>query len=121
MGIVDSGTSLMVGPKDVVHAIGAKLDISFSIITGEAIIDCSRIATLADIDFVIDGVTYTLTAEDYVLIVESQGVSECLFAFMGMDFPSQLAGTFILGDVFIRKYYTHFDYTNSRVGFALAV
>jgi len=37
-----------------------------------------------------------------------------------MDLPPQLEGTVILGDVFIRKYYTHFDYANKRVGFALS-
>jgi len=37
-----------------------------------------------------------------------------------MDLPAHLAGSFILGDVFIRRYYTHFDYTGKRVGFAPA-
>lgn len=35
-----------------------------------------------------------------------------------MDLPASLANAIILGDVFIRAYYTHFDMANSRVGFA---
>lgn len=37
-----------------------------------------------------------------------------------MDLPPQLANTFILGDSFIKAYYTHFDLGNQRVGFAPA-
>jgi len=37
-----------------------------------------------------------------------------------MDLPAQLANAVILGDVFIKVYYTHFDMGNKRVGFALA-
>jgi len=39
---------------------------------------------------------------------------------MAMDLPPQLANTFILGDSFLKKYYTHFDVANKRVGFAKA-
>lgn len=119
-GIVDSGTSLLVGPTDTVKGIASSLNITFLPIVNEAIIDCSLKATLPDMTFTIDGQDYTLTGEDYVLTVTEQGQSECLFAMMPMDFPEHLANSFILGDVFIRKYYTHFDYTNKRVGFALA-
>jgi len=37
-----------------------------------------------------------------------------------MDLPAQLSNAIILGDVFIRVYYTHFDMQNKRVGFAVA-
>lgn len=40
-----------------------------------------------------------------------------MLGIQGADTPENL---FILGDVFIKKLYVHFDYANSRVGFAPA-
>jgi len=37
-----------------------------------------------------------------------------------MEFPPHLAGSIILGDSFIKAYYTHFDIGNNKVGFAKA-
>ena len=37
-------------------------------------------------------------------------------AIMGQDFPAQFK-YFILGDSFMRKYYSFFDKNNNRVGF----
>jgi len=37
-----------------------------------------------------------------------------------MALPKEFGNTLILGDVFIRAYYTHFDWGKQRVGFAQA-
>lgn len=39
---------------------------------------------------------------------------------MGLDLPSQLGEAFIIGDSFIKTFYTHFDVGKERVGFARA-
>lgn len=66
-----------------------------------------------------DGIDYVLTYNDYVVKVESDGITECINGVMGSTFPPTFK-YFILGDVFMRKYYTYFDKNNNRVGFAVA-
>ena len=48
---------------------------------------------------------------------EVQG--QCLFAFMPIELPPKLGEMWILGDVFMRKYYVKFDVGQARVGLAL--
>ena len=80
---------------------------------------CKDIETLPDITFTIDNIDYVLTYKDYVVSVESDGVTECINGIMGSVFPPTF-NYLILGDVFMRKYYSYFDGNNNRVGFALA-
>merc|ERR1719428_879785 len=110
--IVDSGTSLLAGPKDQVDQI-AKAAGATSVLGKEYTIDCSKIDSLPELTITPGGgKTFTLTGKDYTLQVSGQ----CLFAFMGIEIPS--GPIWILGDVFMRKYYTVFDYGKKQVGFA---
>jgi len=113
-GIIDTGTSLLVGPKAEVRAIAKKVGAKCSIITGECMVDCSSIDSMPTIDFNFGGKSFPLTPKNYVLQVEGQ----CLFGMMGMDIPKPMGPLWILGDVFIREYFTIFDVDNSRIGVA---
>ena len=113
--IVDTGTSVLVGPKATVAAMLKTLPNK-----GAQSVDCDKISTFPTLSFIISGDTYTLDPTDYILQVTAQGETQCVLGIQGMALPSPLEEAFILGDSFIHKYYTHFDMTNGRVGFALA-
>ena len=71
--------------------------------------------TLPNMTFTIGGDDYVLHAEDYYLKITILGKSQCQLGVMALD---GLPDFMILGDSFIKKYYTHFDAANHQVGFA---
>ncbi|KJE89741.1 cathepsin D [Capsaspora owczarzaki ATCC 30864] len=118
--IADSGTSLLVGPTDAVTAIAAAAGATKNI-AGEYTLDCSKIASLPNLVFTISGQQFALTGADYVLKITSGSTTECLLGLMSMDLSAE-GIQWILGDVFIGKFYTVFDFNGNapRVGFATA-
>jgi len=117
--ICDTGTSLMAGPTDAISKLNTAL--GALCIGAECVFtDCSVISTLPNITVVLAGTEFNLTPNDYVLQVSILGVTECISGFLGLDVPAPAGPLWILGDVFIRVYYTTFDFKGSRVGFAQA-
>ncbi|XP_020716105.1 lysosomal aspartic protease-like [Ceratitis capitata] len=113
--IADTGTSLIAVPyyiyQDLQYAIGAEPDYY-----GQYFIDCSQVSSLPTVSFVLSGRTFTLEGKDYIVeVTGDSGEQLCMSAFENGGTPF-----WILGDVFIGKYFTVFDLGNNRVGFATA-
>lgn len=116
--IIDSGTSLMSFPSSTVKDISAylsSLGISCNIVAGMPIFcDCpNSFDTFPNITLNFDnGWAATLTGKDYVTNV----AGECMLGFQLVDYLNYI----ILGDIFMRKYYTLFDADNMSISFAEA-
>jgi hypothetical protein len=110
-GVIDSGTSLIVGSSDIVQPIVDKI--------GAIDATCANNTGKPTVTFSFDNIAYTLAPEDYIVKVTALGQTQCLLGIQAASFPSGF-NYLIVGDVFMRKYYTHFDKNENRVGFALA-
>lgn len=114
-GIVDSGTSVIVGSPSVI-------DIMLAEIGAIGQIACSKVPSLPTISFTIGTDVYPLPPSMYILqVTDQQGQVQCVVGLTAMNFPSSFGTTVILGDAFIKYYYTHFDKGGQRVGFAKSV
>uniref|UniRef100_A0A8B9CZ88 pepsin A n=1 Tax=Anser brachyrhynchus TaxID=132585 RepID=A0A8B9CZ88_9AVES len=105
LAIVDSGTSLLAGPTRSVGRAVPSL---------QYLVSCSFIRLLPDIVFVIAGTQFPLPPQAYILQVSTDG-------FEGYTLPTATSELWILGDIFLRHYYSVFDRANGMVGLAPAV
>jgi hypothetical protein len=104
---VDTGTSQLAGPTDVINELSKRLDVKS---------DCSNYKKLPNLGFVIDEKILNLEPQDYV----DKGPDGCEVSLMALDVPPPNGPLFIFGDPFLRKFYTAYDSANKRVGFATA-
>ncbi|KAJ5066588.1 beta-site app-cleaving enzyme isoform a-related [Anaeramoeba ignava] len=109
IGIADTGTSLLTAPATISDEILLQIHVNE---------DCSGIDQLPTLTYVIGGKDYDLTPEQYVVKETEFGQTSCLAGMMPLDMQSM--EVFILGDVFLRAYYSVFDRAQNRLGFAKA-
>lgn len=115
--ILDTGTSILAGPTADVKALAAKAGAKpFFLNPKEYTIPCTATSTAPAITVTMGGKDFVLEAKDYIV----NAGALCLFGFTGIDVPAPNGPLWIMGDVFIRKFYTVFDYGNKRLGFAQA-
>lgn len=105
---IDTGTSVLAMPSSMKGALEAQLGMKN---------DCSDLKTLPTLGFVVEGVILNLEPTDYML----KSGDNCYPQFMSIDLPPPKGPMLLLGDPFLRKYYTIFDRDSLKLGFALAV
>jgi len=103
--IVDSGTSVIVGPENIMNDLVNKF---------KTPINCKEINKYPDLHFTIGGRDYVIPPSVYII----ENFGHCAVGILAAQFDEGFENTIILGDVFMRSYYTHFDYGGARLGFA---
>ncbi|KZT05507.1 endopeptidase [Laetiporus sulphureus 93-53] len=114
---IDTGTSLIALPTDMAEMLNTQIGATKSW-NGQYTVDCSKVPDLPDLTFTFNGNSYPLKGTDYILEVSGT----CMSAFTGMDIQMPGGGSlWIVGDVFLRRYYTVYDLGRNAVGFAKSV
>lgn len=113
--ILDTGTSLIALPSTIAEMlneeIGAKKGFN-----GQYSVECSKREELPDLTFTLSGHKFSITPYDYILEVSGS----CISSFMPMDFPEPVGPLAILGDAFLRRWYSVYDLGTNSVGLAKA-
>lgn len=112
---IDTGTSLITLPSSLAEIINAKIGATKSW-SGQYQVECDSRANLPDLTLNFGGKNFTLTAYDYTLEVSGS----CISAFTPMDFPEPIGDLAIIGDAFLRRYYSVYDLKKNAVGLAPA-
>ncbi|CAI2728324.1 unnamed protein product [Schistosoma spindalis] len=115
--VIDTGTSLIIGPIEQVKRINSLLHASD--LFGRKVLDCGRIDMLPSIEFIFHRKKYILKPEHYVVKETLLFQTICLSPFQSR--LSSPPNCWVLGDVFMGKFYTVFDFGQQRIGLADAV
>ncbi|KAK5878539.1 hypothetical protein CesoFtcFv8_023938 [Champsocephalus esox] len=118
--IVDTGTSTLTAPSQLIghimQAIGAQQSQY-----GMYMVDCSQLNNLPTLSFVVSGVALHLPPSAYITQRYQNGNQFCSVDIAPTYLPSRNGQPlWIFGDVFLREYYSIYDRTNNRLGFASA-
>ncbi|XP_068439235.1 pepsin A-like [Clinocottus analis] len=108
--IVDTGTSLIVGPQSSISSINSWIGARSK--NEDFMVNCNSIAQMPDVVFHIHGEEFPIPPSGYVRQSQYHG---CRTGFGGAE-----DSLWVLGDVFIRQYYSIFDRAQNMVGLAKA-
>ncbi|CAH2221088.1 gastricsin-like [Pelobates cultripes] len=113
--MVDTGTSLLTVPQQF---MGTLLQYLGAEETQDGfLVNCNSVQNLPTISFTINGVQFPIPPSAYIL----QNNGYCSVGVEVTYLPSQNGQPFwILGDVFLREYYSIYDMGNNQMGFAQA-
>ncbi|VDQ07347.1 unnamed protein product [Trichobilharzia regenti] len=115
IGLLDTGTSLISGSDESVDTINSRLGAKLSG-DGEYAFNCKDINLLLPIEFVFKKRSYILEAKNYVLKEANWLYTQCTSPFASNDGISP--GVWVLGNVFMRKFYTVFDFGENEIWLA---
>jgi hypothetical protein len=108
IAMFDTGTSRIIVSQQIMNFIldGTGLEVG-------AYYKESVVNQLPNVDILVGKETISIPASSYMICEQS-------FCFLGIETSNGLPSPqyMILGDIFLRTYYTHFDFANKRIGVA---
>jgi cathepsin D len=115
---IDTGTTLIVMPQADAKAVmknipGSKPFIQQGRDTGLFTFPCTSKVSIA---LTFGGKSYAINPQDLNLGLAQQGSKDCVAGIAGMNLG--LNGLWIVGDVFLKSWYSVYDAGNNQVGFA---
>jgi hypothetical protein len=118
--VIDTGTSFLLLPSVVLTNLINSIEAADYSCTSDSelsiqVCDCSDSNQYSDLFFEFGNVTLNISSSAYTQYQDGQ----CLILIQDNSDISD--SMIVLGDVFIREYYTIFDAENSRIGFSQAV
>ncbi|XP_077537861.1 cathepsin D-like [Haemaphysalis longicornis] len=118
--VVDSGSSFIEGPGEEIDRINILIG-ARKTEHGRYLVNCQDTSKMPKVIFTIGGQQYKLKPADYILKVRSpDGAQRCYTGFGNTDDYGTKKPLWILGQVFMRKFYTIFDRGTNKIGFAEA-
>jgi gastricsin len=130
---VDTGSSGIVLPKQIGKRLVKKMKARRIPIMRNVMVSCKRITTLQPITFILESVEstkntgssdglheFTIQPQQYVFSNESSVLGHCFTYFVVEDMypiPNALP-VFLLGEGFLRNYYSIWDVEGQRLGLA---
>ncbi|XP_057583145.1 pregnancy-associated glycoprotein 2-like [Hippopotamus amphibius kiboko] len=114
--ILDTGTVFLLGPT--IHVTTIQKLINARSVRKKYVVPCRKVKSLPSIIFTINGNHYPVPAQAYTWKAPQK---TCLSMFEGGTEELKQSETWILGEVFLRVYFSVYDQGNNRIGLAPAV
>jgi hypothetical protein len=113
--LLDSGSSLMYLPDDVVRSLYSSLNGEYDAAQGAAFVDCGLANEDGSLEFTFSGITISVPYNELVVTIgqASSGERVCILGLSPAgDSPS------VLGDTFLRSAYVVYDLENNEISMA---
>jgi hypothetical protein len=112
--LLDSGSSLMYLPDNVVRSLYRTFDAQYDSTQGAAFVDCDMAHQDGTLDFVFSGVTIQVPLNELVIVATvSRGQPVCI---LGIGPAGNSVA--VLGDTFLRSAYVVYDLSNNEISLA---
>ncbi|CAF3437460.1 unnamed protein product [Rotaria sp. Silwood1] len=122
--ILDTGTTLIVGPSNQIallnYAIGGTYDHEIGLYT----VDCYTrlLSDFPDVEFSIGNMTFKLSVLQYLLILKDSDNYICYTVFQGVNLRDNRGNLiWILGDYFLSRFYSIYNVNRNQIGLAKSI